>query len=1848
MLDLWYLFLPVVLTSQACSQNSESGGTFSSPRTGVKWRYWLQDASADLDIIRSDMAEIAKVGSSGLEWLSYQSYGGVQSNTGHTIVDPTDYAFGSERFVTVTSTMIQAAIQHNLTVDFALGPAQGAGIPVHPDDVDKEGMLTELVVGHRFLNPGESNANATKRILVAVLGAQLVDPSQVTQRRVTLDHTTLIDLTKEVQGADDSHTVSWTPETNTTNVLLAYYYRRNGFPEAVGGFNGTQDEKPGSWGAFVVDHFSPTGVNVSSSFIQQNILSKDEIGEMLAQPGVGKYMWEDSVEFQGQVWWTDSLADRFSARKGYTIQRVLPILHTLARGRGQALNQTFQYSDRNISLAFLEDYRDTTTSLYLEYISAFNEWSHSVGMEFSHQPAYGFDLDVAASASIPNVPEIESLGVPSIDEARQLSGGVHLGNHRLLSSEIGARVFRTVRLSMAELLEDCKRQFASGVNLAVLHGYPYSGAYPETTWPGIATFAYNFAEMHGPRNPASDHYKEYLGFLARNQYILQSGIAKVDVAVYRKEYNIDATPPFRDQSLHHAGYTYEYASPENFKLPGVSTVDGRLAPEGPAYKALVLNRVQNTTVDAAHRLVEYAKNGLPIILADLVPNGIPGFDVNGTQSVEVQDLMEQLAALPSVKLVKGAPSIPGVLASLGVMPSASIDPPSTSFYSVRRDDGPTTSHFFLYNQGTSPINVALTLVPGFEGKPFSLDPWSGQVSPVIIWNSTADGILIPDVSPAANQSLLYTVTSEASFEGIPAPSVHIASADSDLFTTANSSGPTLCSFIEGTRQIVLSNGQRRTIHFTLEGESVRELDGWQLNITKWTPPKDLSQVHSILVPLPPVNLTEGLVSWDQLEGHANTSGVGTYVTTFEWNHTPGGPVGVQLDLGVVVHTLKAWLNDAQITTADPTHPVVDISELVIQGTNRLRIGVASTLLNVVNSVPEVETLGLVRVLTNSPVPNQHYGLVSPLIFDGGQLDVAPMNEFLVQILRSSLFQQLFPFFVLFIVPFTVIFLVKSAPSPKSLLYFIVMVLESLGLVLPWNWGHGSGSTTSVTHPEKRRSKKKASKASEGVELSIYGHGEGYYPGLVNISGTYCFMNSTVQALSSLSYLQPHLDAIHEKAELLDVPTPVIDTLRDLLHRLNTSHSRPSSIRPIDLITVLSSRSGLNSLINSREHQDAQELFQLLSECIKSEITAIDKEQARDRGLGGLAQAMEHNKEVGKSVFDGLTAHRRSCVVCGYTEAVMHFPFDNWQLAVPRMASTCLLEDCLSDYTRLEVLKDCICRKCSLNATHRRLIGELETLSQVQNPTPSKKKRLKEVRKMEAKVRAALEQGRIEDELEGVRMEKVFSAMSTKQAMIARPPPVLALHINRSMHFTHYASKNNIRILFPEILDLTPFTTSGNLSIVPTSSMSTPSPPPQRSSFSPSPSVSAGSTRSRSGTPTLESQKDALSRTIYRLSAVVCHYGAHSFGHYVCFRRKPKSGVSESERWKPPKLVVETVLPDPSAVDGPDGSEESAEGFEDYVWEDSDPETVPGSGRGWLRVSDDSVTECGIESVLQEGSGAFMLYYERAIISRPPSSMTTNSIPTNGSARHESPYPISNGLKGGYQGIGVGVGTPLDSEETLKPETMTTVSSIHLNGSASVGSLISSVESGNEKVPLSLSLRAASWNGGSFGGSTSGSPPVMGARIVRNVAAGRRKRSLSAAPSFNGSISLSTSPTSSALSSSLPISSTQPIPMPNGYSRTTNSELDGFENVDHDDAAVDSSPKSPLGMHVTPQTDLLSTKLKASLSNTSLSSMTSSTSSISPPSSTVSSNAPNLKSPVRKRKKTPNSHSPSYKQAPIVV
>ena len=75
------------------------------------------------------------------------------------------------------------------------------------------------------------------------------------------------------------------------------------------------------------------------------------------------------------------------------------------------------------------------------------------------------------------------------------------------------------------------------------------------------------------------------------------------------------------------------------------------------------------------------------------------------------------------------------------------------------------------------------------------------------------------------------------------------------------------------------------------------------------------------------------------------------------------------------------------------------------------------------------------------------------------------------------------------------------------------------------------------------------------------------------------------------------------------------------------------------------------------------------------------------------------------------------------------------------------------------------------ATLCRLRQDAERLTEAakadEKASSSKKKRAREARRLEANVKVALEEERIEDDIKGVKMERVFSKASTKQAMVAR-------------------------------------------------------------------------------------------------------------------------------------------------------------------------------------------------------------------------------------------------------------------------------------------------------------------------------------------------------------------------------------------------------------------------------------------------------------------------------------------------
>jgi ubiquitin carboxyl-terminal hydrolase 1 len=151
-------------------------------------------------------------------------------------------------------------------------------------------------------------------------------------------------------------------------------------------------------------------------------------------------------------------------------------------------------------------------------------------------------------------------------------------------------------------------------------------------------------------------------------------------------------------------------------------------------------------------------------------------------------------------------------------------------------------------------------------------------------------------------------------------------------------------------------------------------------------------------------------------------------------------------------------------------------------------------------------------------------------------------------------------------------------------------------------------------------------------------------------------------MSSLPHLHVYLKRVSEVST--GVPLPVTRSLLKTIRTLTVPLCRRSSFRPVDIVTALSS----NRRIISREQQDAEEFFQLVSGAMDTEGETVTKTELLGGGLKNLLgqpslkgivrpESINAGTHRGKMIrfsnhlenpFTGLLANRLSCIQCGYT------------------------------------------------------------------------------------------------------------------------------------------------------------------------------------------------------------------------------------------------------------------------------------------------------------------------------------------------------------------------------------------------------------------------------------------------------------------------------------------------------------------------------------------------------------------------------------------------------------------------
>jgi len=433
------------------------------------------------------------------------------------------------------------------------------------------------------------------------------------------------------------------------------------------------------------------------------------------------------------------------------------------------------------------------------------------------------------------------------------------------------------------------------------------------------------------------------------------------------------------------------------------------------------------------------------------------------------------------------------------------------------------------------------------------------------------------------------------------------------------------------------------------------------------------------------------------------------------------------------------------------------------------------------------------------------------------------------------------------------------------------------------------------------------------------------PGLGNWDNS-CYQNSVLQGLSSLASLKSYLEMMSSRGEDAGSTST---SLRETVAKLNDASNNGRQLwTPAKLKSM-----------SSWQQQDAQEyLSKIMDELDKEAAKNVAAEKA-DYGLEAAVQdteveTKEHEAEASVqslqcNPMEGMLAQRVACTRCGFSEGLSMIPFNC--LTVPLgPADAYELDDCLDEYTKLEEISEVDCAKCTL----LRAEGQLRQMLPVAEPnaddaavtvTEGKTKQVfslpPELRVLAAKRLEAIQHALDEDDFSDKTLNEAcqipkkarVSSTKTRQAVVGRAPQSLVVHVNRSVfdELTGVQRKNYASVWYPMVLDLSAWMLGEH--------------------------VEQRATRSM-----LAENNDA--GCLYRLKAMVTHYGRHENGHYICYRRHPV----------------------PPAHDAEIGDSEAMLSVEE----------------NWWRLSDEDVSPVSEETLLAQG-GVFMLFYERDDVPEQP-------------------------------------------------------------------------------------------------------------------------------------------------------------------------------------------------------------------------------------------------------------------------
>ncbi|KAH8897356.1 secreted protein [Thozetella sp. PMI_491] len=969
-------------------------GSFANPPVNVRprFRYWIPDASADHDSVARDIADAGAIGAAGVEVLGFYLYG---ANPGTFVpVDWSTYGWGTPAWKDLFDTIINAHHDSGLIMDFAMGPNQGQGVPAKAGD---EGLAWDLKPVYSFVPLG-GQFNSTipgwgTGKLQAVVTALAKDsaflstpepslPNDKTESRTqyTLAADSLQDVTQNVTADGVLQVAFAQNQQGLENVVFAVYLVPSGqrAVESPTQLTGPQTSpqsfvQDGSW---IVDHFSARGAKVMTDFWETYLLGGGT-KERLQQ--VAEFAWEDSVENNPNIYWTQDLPKAFEQRRGYSLNKWYPLIFH-QNSLTEHFDTWFVTDEADSGNSHIADYRTTLTEQYGEYLDALRTWANDyLNVKFSAQPGYNMAVDMQSVIANLDAPECEDLAFSSnIDAFRQFSGPANMALKKIVSAEVGAGLSQTYQQFIPNLLSLFKRLFAGGVNALVIHGLPYSGQYPNTTWPGYTTFTYAWSEMHGRHQPSWNFLPALTGYCARHSYLFQSGVAKVDIAFYQKLTTYPNIPQnYQPSDLTDAGYSYQYLNPEALALPEAYVSNGVLGPNAQSFKALVVRGTDQLTVLGAERISQLAHDGLPVIFSGGIPSYLASYNESG--AAYAKQALESIRSLSNVHEVDDT-AIAGVVASLGIQPLTSVKANSTWWTVWRHNPDADEDYIYIYHNPSWPGTASSEGTIEFKstGVPYFYNVWTGEQTPIMTYTQS-------DSTTTIFFRLGPEQTTVVAFRNKEKSSLHAVATSRTILGVFQSGNSLEAHVGYSTRScygfVTTSDDKKHPVKPT--SAKPFELLNWTLTAEHWDPPSNFMDISPVADKHNTTHQLSRLVSWQQIDGLQHVSGLGYYETSFQWPPTNDSS-GAIISFGRVVHTLSVSINGHVLPALDVIDASRDITQYLVQGENKVEAIVSTTLANVLSPIWDdlrssgSPPMGLFGAPTQ-PSGTADYGLLDPVV-----------------------------------------------------------------------------------------------------------------------------------------------------------------------------------------------------------------------------------------------------------------------------------------------------------------------------------------------------------------------------------------------------------------------------------------------------------------------------------------------------------------------------------------------------------------------------------------------------------------------------------------------------------------------------------------------------------------------------------------------------------------------------------------------------------------------------------------------------------------------------------------------------